>query len=245
MTKVIAVVAAAVSLAGAATFVAFAGRTAASGNGCVTYNPQIPAPSHFVSTIDNTYFPLPVGRRLEYRGIEDGQREVDRVSVTDRTKVIEGITATVVRDEVLEQGGRLLEKTFDWYAQDDQGNVWYLGEDTNEYLPNGKVDTSGSWEAGVNGAKPGVIMEADPQVPDGYRQECLSGEAVDIAWVVSAGGSIEIPYGTVHRVLRTLEFSQLEPNIVSEKRYGLGLGIVLERNLHGGQETFELVRVSG
>jgi hypothetical protein len=245
MTKVIAVVAAAVSLAGAATFVALAGRTPASGDGCVTYNPQIPAPSHFVSTIDNLYFPLPVGRRLTYRGIEDGQREVDTVSVTDRTKVIEGITATVVRDEVLKQGGGLLEKTFDWYAQDDQGNVWYVGEDTKEYLPNGKVDTSGSWEAGVNGAKPGVIMEANPQVPDGYRQECLSGEAVDIAWVVSAGGSIKIPYGTVHRVLRTLEFSPLEPNIVSEKRYGPGLGIVLERNLHGGQETFELVRVSG
>src|SRR6266545_1454872 len=153
--------------------------------------------------------------------------------------------ATVVLDEVLKQGGGLLEKTFDWYAQDDQGNVWYLGEDTKEYLPNGKVDTSGSWEAGVNGAKPGVIMEANPQVPDGYRQECLSGEAVDIAWVLSAGGSIKIPYGTVHRVLRTLEFSPLEPNIVSEKRYGPGLGIVLERNLHGGQETFELVRVSG
>ncbi len=245
MTKVIAVVAAAVSLAGAATFVAFAGRTPASGDGCVTYNPQIPAPSHFVTTIDNPYFPLPVGRRLTYRGIEDGQREVDRVSVTDRTNVIEGITATVVRDEVLKQGGGLLEKTFDWYAQDDQGNVWYLGEDTKEYLPNGKVDASGSWEAGVNGAKPGVIMEANPQVPDGYRQECLSGEAVDIAWVVSAGGSIKIPYGTVHRVLRTLEFSPLEPNIVSEKRYGPGLGIVLERNLHGGQETFDLVRVSG
>jgi hypothetical protein len=245
MTKAIAVVVVAVSLAGVATFAAFAGRTPASGNDCVTYNPQIPAPSHFVGAIDNPYFPLPVGRRLKYRGIEDGQREVDRVSVTDRTKVIEGITATVVLDEVLEQGGRLLEKTFDWYAQDDQGNVWYLGEDTKEYLPNGKVNTSGSWEAGVNGAKPGVIMEADPQVPDGYRQECLSGEAVDIAWVVSTGGSIKVPYGTVHRVLRSLEFSPLEPNIISEKRYGPGLGILSERDLHGGQETFELVRVSG
>jgi hypothetical protein len=237
MTKAIAVVAVTVSLAGAATFVAFASRTPVSGDDCVNYNPQIPAPSHFVSAIDNPYFPLPVGRRLKYRGIEDGKKEVDRVSVTDRTKVIGGITATVVLDEVLTQGGRVLEKTFDWYAQDDQGNVWYLGEDTKEYLPGGKVNTSGSWETGVNGAKPGVIMEADPQVPDGFRQECLSGEAVDIAWVVSAGGSIKIPYGTVHRVLRTLEFSPLEPNIVREKRYALGLGIVSERNLHGGQET--------
>src|SRR5205085_1022648 len=128
-------------------------------------------------TIDNPYFPLPVGRTLVYRGVKDGQSQEDRVTVTDRTKTVaEGITALVVSD-VATHDGALLEKTSDWYAQDKQGNVWYLGEDTAHYLPNGKVDTSGSWEAGVNDAERGLVMEADPQIPDAYRHESLAGGA--------------------------------------------------------------------
>jgi hypothetical protein len=211
---------------------------------CAAYQPQLPDASRFVDVIDNPYFPLPVGRTLVYRGVSDGERQVDRLEVTDKTKVIAGITATVVHDVVFNEGAKD-EVTFDWYAQDDQGNVWYLGEDTKVLLGNGKVDTSGSWETGVNGAKPGLIMEADPQPPDAYRQECLSGEAEDMAWVVSRGGSVSVAYGTVHQVLRTLEFTRIEPNIVSEKRYAPGLGIVVERDLHGGDEHFELVKVTG
>src|SRR5512132_3719521 len=156
---------------------------------CASYQPQVPSPDHFVQTIDNPYFPLPVGRTLVYDGVKDGQSQIDRVTVTSKTKVIEGITATTVND-VATHRGSLLEKTKDWYAQDDQGNVWYLGEDTRAFLPNGRVDRSGSWESGVGGAKPGIIMEADPQVPDAYRQECLSGEAEDMAWVVQLGGTV-------------------------------------------------------
>jgi hypothetical protein len=216
--------------------------SAASRDDCANYRPQVPAPANFVPTIDNPYFPLPTGTTFVSRGVEDGRREVDRVTATAKTKVVDGITTTVVRD-VLRHGGTLIEKTFDWYAQDDRGNVWYFGEDTKEFLPSGRVDTSGSWEAGVNGAEPGLIMEADPRVPDGYRQECLSGEAEDSAWVTERGGSLTVRYGTTHRVLRTLEFSPLEPGVVSEKVYAPGLGIVMERNLHGGQETFRLVAV--
>ncbi len=208
-----------------------------------SYDPVLD-PAHFISVIDNRYFPLPVGRRLVYRGIKDGQAQVDRVTVTDQTKVIEGITATVVRD-VAKHGRSLLEKTQDWYAQDDLGNVWYLGEDTKAYLPNGGVDTSGSWQAGVEGAKPGVIMEADPQVPDAYFQECLSGEAMDTAWVVSVRGSLRVPYGRVHDVLRTLEFTQLEPQGVDLKVYAPGIGIALEKTLVGGKEVAKLVSVRG
>ena len=216
--------------------------SAPSSNACANYAPQVPAPAGFVATIDNRYFPLPVGTTFVSKGAEDGERETDRVTVTGKTKVIQGVTTTVVRD-ILRHQGEVTERTFDWYAQDDQGNVWYFGENTKAFRPNGKVDTSGSWLAGRHGSKPGIIMEADPQIPDGYRQECLSGEAEDSAWVIDRGGSLTVAEGTVHHVLRTLEFTPLEPNVVSEKIYGPGLGIVMERDLHGGNETFQLVKV--
>jgi hypothetical protein len=233
--KTIAAIVGVISLA-AAGYAAQAGASS-SGGRCATYTPQVPSPAHFSKTIDNPYFPLPVGRTFVYRGVENGKKELDRMHVTSRTKVIAGITATVVSDDVYEPPPKLLEKTFDYYAQDDAGNVWYLGEDTREFLKGGKVDTSGSWLAGRNGAKPGLIMETDPQVPDAYRQECLSGEAEDLAWVVGRGGS--------KHLLRTLEFSALEPSIVERKVYKPHVGVVTEQQLSGGHETLSLVRVTG
>jgi hypothetical protein len=218
------------------------GSAATSKDDCASYNPQVPPAAQFVATIDNRYFPLPVGTTFISRGSEGGRTEIDRMTVTKQTKVIAGVTTTVVRD-ILRHRGTLAEKTFDWYAQDGQGNVWYFGEDTKAFEPNGKVDTSGSWKTGVNGAKPGIIMEADPQIPDAYRQECLSGEAEDSAWTIVRGGTVSVPYGTVHHIVRSLEFTPLEPNVISEKIYGPGLGIVSEFDLHGGTETFALVKV--
>ena len=202
---------------------------------CATYDPHTPPPARFSKTIDNPYFPLPVGRTFVYRGLENGKKELDRMHVTRRTRSIAGITATVVSDNVYEPPSKLLEKTFDYYAQDDRGNVWYLGEDTRELLGGGKVDTAGSWLAGKSGAKPGLIMEADPRVPDSYRQECRSGEAEDLAWVVARAGSL----------VRTLEFSPLEPTVVERKVYKRRMGIVSERQLSGGREVVSLVRVTG
>jgi hypothetical protein len=231
--KTIAAIVGALSLA-AAGYAAQA--EAGSGGGvCANYDPHIPPASHFSKVIDNPYLPLPVGRTFVYRGVENGKKELDRAHVTSRTNVIAGITATVVSDNVYEPAPRLLEKTFDYYAQDDKGNVWYLGEDTREFLRGGKVDTSGSWLTGRNGGKPGLIMEADPRVPDSYRQECLSGEAEDLAWVVDRGA----------RDVRTLEFSALEPKVVERKVYRTGVGIVSEHQLSGGHETIRLVRVTG
>ena len=218
--------------------------TAASTDVCASYTPNVPPAGQFVAAVDNPYFPLPAGRTLVYRGVSDGQRQTDRVHVTDRTKVIQGVTATVVHDVVYTEG-RKEEVTKDFYAQDDQGDVWYLGEATRVLLKNGKVDRSGSWQWGVDGAKPGLIMEADPRPPDAYRQECLSGEAEDMAWIVNRGSALTVAYGRVHRVVRSFEFARIEPNVVSEKRYAPGLGIVMERDLHGGDELFELVRVRG
>jgi hypothetical protein len=201
-------------------------------------------PGNFVSVVDNPYFPLPVGRTLVYAGTKDGQTQIDTVTVTADTKVILGITATVVSD-IATHNGALLEKTFDWYAQDLQGNVWYLGEDTTAYLPNGKTDTSGSWQAGVRGAQPGLIMEANPQIPDAYRQEYLAGQAEDTAWVVQVGGTITVPYGKLRNTLTTLEATRIEPGAYDQKVYAQGIGIVLEQALTGPSEFAQLVSISG
>ena len=216
----------------------------ASSSAGPSYEPALD-PADFSTVIDNPYFPLPVGRTLLYRGIKDGQTQEDRVTVTNQTKVVaEGITARVVTD-VATHEGNLLEKTSDWYAQDDGGNVWYVGEDTAAYLPNGKVDTSGSWEAGVHDAEPGIVMEADPQIPDAYRQEFLSGQAEDTAWIVDRGGSVTVPAGTFKNALTSLEATRLEPGAYDQKIYAPGVGIVLEQALTGASESAKLVSVTG
>jgi len=217
--------------------------SAGSGSGS-TYEPALD-PANFTTTIDNPYFPLPVGRTLVYQGLKDGQTQDDRVTVTSRTKLVaEGITARVVTD-VATHNGTLLEKTSDWYAQDKQGNVWYVGEDTAQYLSSGKIDTSGSWEAGVHDAEPGLVMEANPQIPDSYRQEFLVGQAEDTAWVVDRGGSTTVPYGKVRNVLTTLEATRLEPDAYDQKVYAPGVGSAREQALTGEPEFAELVSVSG
>jgi hypothetical protein len=201
-------------------------------------------PDNFVSVVNNPYFPLPVGRTLTYTGIKDGQTQRDVVRITDEHKEILGIAVTVVSD-IADHNGTILEKTSDWYAQDKQGNVWYLGEDTVAFLAHGKTDTSGSWEAGVDGAIPGIIMEADPQIPDAYRQELLAGQAEDTAWIVDRGGTVTVPYGKVKNVLTSLEATRLEPGAYDQKVYGPGIGIVLEQSLSGAVEVAKLVSVSG
>jgi hypothetical protein len=201
-------------------------------------------PGDFVRVIDNPYYPLPVGRTLIYRGVRDGQTQTDRVHVTSGTKVLEGITATAVSD-VARHNGKLLEKTTDWFAQDKQGNVWYLGEDTAAYLPNGQIDRSGSWQAGVHDGEPGIIMLAHPQIPDAYRQEFLRGQAEDTAWIVNKGGSVRVPFGVVHHILTSLEFTRLEPGVIDQKIYAPGIGIVRELSQKGPLEVARLVSVRG
>jgi len=190
------------------------------------------------------YFPLEPGWASTLHGTEDGKRLVEHVVVTDRTKVIQGITTTVVRD-VIRHRGVLVEKTDDWYAADDRGTVWYFGEKTAEYDEHGDViSTKGSWEAGVDGAVAGIIMPADPRPTDAYRQEYYKGEAEDQGWVVERGISLRVPYGRVDHAVRTFEWSRTEPDVMVGKLFAPGLGIVLEYTLAGGNETLELVRVS-
>src|SRR3954451_9422797 len=166
--RTIAAIVGVVSLA-AIGYAAQAGASPGGGR-CGAYNPHTPPAKHFSKAIDNPYLALPVGRTFVYWGVETGKRELDRMHVTGKTKNVAGITATVVSDNVYEPPPKLLEKTFDYYAQDGHGNVWYLGEDTREFLSGGKIDRSGSWLAGVNGAKPGLILEGDPQGADAVRE---------------------------------------------------------------------------
>ncbi|HEV2536628.1 MAG TPA: hypothetical protein VGU21_03860 [Streptosporangiaceae bacterium] len=197
----------------------------------------------FQRVINNRYFPLPVGRTLTYRGIKDGKSQVDVVHVTSQTKVLEGITTVAVSDIASHQG-KLLEKTTDWYAQDKQGNVWYMGEFTTDFST-GHADHSGSWKAGVNDGEPGIVMQAVPQVPNAYRQECQQGVAEDMAWTVIKGGSLQLPFKTAHGILTSLEFSRIEPSVIDLKVYAPGLGIVLEQAVSGPKEVAKLVSVHG
>ena len=233
----------AAAVGGAFTGVSIAGSPSArvpKAGPCAGYHPVLD-PKNFVAVIDNPYFPLPVGRTLVYRGIKDGQSQIDRVKVTRRTRVVAGITARIVFDVATHQG-KLLERTWDWYAQDKQGNVWYMGEKTTA-CSNGHQDHSGSWETGVAGAKPGIIMEAHPAIPDAYRQECRPGKAEDTAWIVNTQGSVSVPYGKVQNVLTSLEATRVEPGAFDKKVYGPGIGIVLERALSGSPEVARLVSV--
>lgn len=199
-------------------------------------------PGNFSDPVANPYYPLVPGTTSIFRGTKEGQSFTTRVTVTARTKVIQGVTTTVVHD-VVRHGADLLEETLDWYASDNDGNVWYFGEATTSYEPGGQVSTEGSWQAGVDGAVPGIIMRADPHASVAYRQEYYQGHAEDQAWVVDRGGTLSVPYGTVDHLLRTFEWTRLEPDVVDEKDYAPGLGIVLEVAKSGGREVGKLVRV--
>ena len=186
----------------------------------------LPAPSHFQRHVTSRYFPLAPGMRWVYRGFgsEGGDRDV--VTVLSRTKQIAGIRATVVRD-VVHNHGRLIERTFDWYGQDDGGRVWYLGENTHAY-EGGHVSTAGSWETGVHGARPGVIMFKHPRLEVRYWQEFLRGQAEDQGQVLDLATRVGVPAGHFRHARMTQDTSPLEPNVVEFKFYAPGVGVVAE-----------------
>lgn len=197
----------------------------------------------FVSSVDNHYFPLVPGTTLVYRGMSDSEREVVTIEVTDETKEILGITCVVVKDTV-EVAGEVHELTFDWYAQDVDGNVWYMGEDTKEFEDGKVASTEGSWEAGVDGALPGVIMPANPEVGLAYTQEHYAGEAEDKGKVVALGETVRVPLGSFDDVLVTEDWTPLEPRFLEHKHYAPGIGVVFEELVKGGEGFLRLVEVS-
>jgi hypothetical protein len=198
-------------------------------------------PADFVPRIDNPYWPMAPGTRSVYREFDfEGSQRVT-VTVLERTRTIEGIDATVVHDVVSEHG-ELVENTFDWYAQDVCGNVWYTGENTKEY-ENGKVvSTAGSWEHGVDGAMAGVVVPSDPQVGLTYRQEYYAGEAEDTGQIMSLDEQAQVPFGHFNNVLLTRDYTPLDPKVLEYKLYAQGVGPVLVLGVSGGSDREELLR---
>jgi hypothetical protein len=200
-------------------------------------------PNGFVRVVDNRFFPLAPGTRYVYKGIEDSETETNVTIVTHDRKNIVGVSAVVVFDRVFVHG-ELKEKTFDWYAQDKDGNVWYLGEDTKEFENGRVVSTEGSWETGKHGAKAGIIMLAHPRVTDKYRQEFLAGEAEDVARVVDRGLDVRVPYGSFHNCLKTVEFTRLEPGVTEAKDFCPGIGFVKAHGIEGPETSLVLTAIT-
>jgi hypothetical protein len=207
------------------------------------YRPQID-PNNFVDVIDNPYLPYPVGASWTYEGTEDGETETVTVTVTPQRKEIMGISATVVRDTVSDGDGEVVEDTYDWFAQDRDGNVWYLGEDSTEFENGKAVSTSGSWEAGVDGALPGIVMQAQPEAGQAYRQEYYVGEAEDLAEVQRVDATESVPFGDFDRLVVVKEWNPLEPDVVEQKYHAPGIGVIAEDTVTGGDEQSELTSVS-
>ena len=203
------------------------------------YAPELD-PADFVAVVDNPYLPLEPGTKWVYEGEDDGEAERDVVEVLEETREIEGITATVVHDSVYVEG-KLAEDTFDWYAQDKDGNVWYLGEDTHEYEGGKAVNDNGSWEHGKDGALGGIVMLADPKVGDAYRQEYYEGEAEDMGEVLKTGTTVDIDLGSYDDVVVTEDWNPLDPEVIEQKSYAPGIGVIREEKVAGGAGTIELI----
>jgi hypothetical protein len=200
-------------------------------------------PADFATRIDNPYFPLVPGDKYVYRETDGKTKEKVVLGVSHKTKLIaNGITARVVHDRVTSHG-KVIEDTFDWYAQDSDGNVWYLGEDTVE-CKKGKIKNhSGSFEAGVDGAQPGVIMPANPEPGMKYRQEYYAGEAEDKGEVLSVNEQVESPYGHFTGALLTKDLVPLEPKVSEYKIYAPRVGLVVAVKTSGGSGREELMRI--
>jgi len=202
-------------------------------------------PADFSTTITHPYWPMDPGTRWTYREVsEDGSVSKVVVTVTAETKqVANGITARVVRDTVFTDG-ELVEDTLDWYAQDSTGNLWYLGEDTAEFEDGKLSSREGSFEAGVDGALPGIALPASPADGMAYRQEFYAGEAEDNGEVLSTDEMADVPSGHYVKVLLTKDTITIEPDILEYKFYAPGVGLVLALDISGGNGREELLSVS-
>jgi hypothetical protein len=207
-----------------------------------TYHPHI-NPANFSPNVTNQLFPLTPGTTLVYTGTKDGKKALDLFATTSRTKTIDGVRTRVVEDR-LYLDNLLEERTSDYYAQDRCGNVWYFGEDTAELDRHGHVvSTEGSFHAGVDGAQPGVFMQAHPQVGRKFRQEWYQGHAEDIFKVIDLSAPVTVPYGSFRHALRTAETTALEPGVLDNKYYVRGIGEVAELSVTGPREALKLVEI--
>ncbi len=206
------------------------------------YHPTID-PAKFSDQITNPYFSLKPGTTLIYDGKRDDTPRRTEMTVTTETKTIMGVNCIVVRD-VLTSNNALVEKTVDWYAQDIDGNVWYFGEDTAEYINGAVTSTAGTWLAGVDGAWPGIVMEASPKIGDAYRQEYRPGVAEDYAKIQKLDATVTVPLGSYDRVVVTEDTDLLDTTKLEHKSYAPGVGFVgSEGMVNGHHEVTSLVSV--
>jgi hypothetical protein len=204
-----------------------------------SYQPHIDS-ANFKSQVDHPYFPLVPGTVFRYVERDGDETSEIETTVTNDTKVVMGVKCTVVHD-VESHDGRVAEDTYDYYAQDKEGTVWYFGEATKEVHRDGSTSTSGSWEAGVNGAMPGIIMPANPKPGEPYRQEYLKGHAEDMGQVVATGETVTVKAGAYNDCVKTKDWSMIERGD-EYKWYARGVGFV--RSMSSGGEVAELVSVS-
>lgn len=219
------------------------GESSVEGNAAAVPTPFTLNPNDFVAVIDNPYMPLVPGTTRIYEGETEEGTEHIAVTVLDETKVVMGVTVTVVRDTVT-LDGELIEDTYDWFAQDKVGNVWYFGEEVDNYENGVLTDHNGAWEAGVNGAQPGIVMFANPaeHISEAYHQEYYAGEAEDMGEVISLNETITVPFGTFTDVLQTKDWTPLEPGVLEHKFYAPGVGVIKELAVDSG-EVIELIEV--
>jgi hypothetical protein len=197
-------------------------------------------PTDFTTDIDNPYLPLAPGSKWVYREREGGTTTRVVITVTNETKKIEGITTRVIHD-VATENGTVVEDTHDWYAQDSDGNVWYMGEATTEY-ENGKPKTTeGSWQAGVDGAEPGIVMPAKPEAGQAYRQEYYKGHAEDRAKVLRVDATVTVPFGHFDQVVETEDIGPLGKRTLEHKYFAKNVGQVLAVGISGGRSREELL----
>jgi hypothetical protein len=225
------------------TILGIAASARASATAAPTPHHIMPPPSSFVARIDNPWFPLKPGTVLTSKGESDGTPITDVFTVTQRTKTIKGVRATVIDDRVLTHG-RVTERTSDWYAQDTGGNVWYLGENTATYKADGAVRShEGSWQAGVNGAIAGIFMPAHPKVGQSAEQEYYAGHAQDTFKILRFNVRAHTPGASSRHAMLVQETTPLEPGVLDHKVYVRGIGTVREETVKGGNERLELISV--
>ncbi len=207
------------------------------------YDPVInPANFRTSTNITNPYFPLKPGTTFVYEGNTAAGLERDEFQVTRKTHTFNGVKCVEVHDKV-SVDGVLTEDTLDWFAQDNAGNVWYFGEQSEQIEDGIVIGIEGSWQTGVDGASPGIVMEAKPQVGDNYRQEYKISDAEDNAEVIALGQTIRVNGTVYHNALVTHEFSGLEPSANERKFYVPNVGNVLVIDDETGDRS-ELVSVT-
>jgi len=216
-------------------------------SGCATsttneiYDPQI-NPADFISGVNNKYFSLIPGRTLIYEAKTGEGTERIEVTTLNETRTVMGVECMIVWDRVF-LNDELMEDTLDWFAQDKEGNVWYFGEDSKEIKDGQVISRAGSWESGIDEAKPGIIMSANPEIGVQYRQEYYKGQAEDMGEVIAIDEKVEVPYGSFEHCLKTRDWTPLEKNTDEYKYYSSEIGaVVLELGVYS-KERVELVDI--